>query len=460
MLDDKRRLHMIGIGGSGMNALARVLVEAGYDVSGSDLHLSKVTDALAAIGVRIRQGHRPEHVQGADLVVISSAIPPDNPELKQAIALGLPIVKRAELLGELTRRQRSILIAGTHGKTTTSSMVSLLLIRSGLDPTILVGGEVVDLGTSARLGRGSYLVAEADEFDGTFLKLSPWTSVITNIEADHLDFYQNLEAIVNAFGEFVDKVPEEGHVIACWDDPHVRDIAQRRMDSVISYGLEAGALWRAVRIAPNQRGGNDFEVERGGKLAGTFSLQVPGKHNVSNALASIVVASLVGISMDKAAAVLSEFSGAARRFEFKGSARGVVVYDDYAHHPTEIAATLKGARERHAARIWAVFQPHTYNRTKHLLAEFARALELADRVIVTDVYMPAGREVDTLGVSAADIVKAMNHPNAEHIPTLDGAAARLISELRQGDMVLTMGAGDVYKVGLAVLEGLKGGDEV
>ncbi|MBI2953125.1 MAG: UDP-N-acetylmuramate--L-alanine ligase [Chloroflexi bacterium] len=455
MLENKRHIHLIGIGGSGMSPLAKVLAGAGYRVSGSDLAVSRVTDDLAELGVQIRQGHHAEHVGGADLVVISSAIPADNPELQQAKALGLPIVKRAELLGELTRRQHSILIAGTHGKTTTSSMVSLLLERAGLDPTVIVGGEIIDLGTSAKLGKGAYLVAEADEFDGTFLRLSPWVAVINNIEADHLDYYADLNAITGAFGQFMARVPEDGHVVACWDDPRVRKLARQGVNDIISFGLSSRALWRATRVHPNKRGGNDFDVVSGGSRFGAFSLQVPGKHNVANALASVVVAALVGIGAQEAAAILSEFRGAARRFEFKGAAEGVVVYDDYAHHPTEIAATLKGARERHPGRIWAIFQPHTYNRTKNLLGDFARALELADRVIVTDVYMPAGREVDTLGVSARNIVEMMHHPGAEYLPTLDEATARVLREVRGGDMVLTMGAGNVNRVAQAVLEGIR-----
>lgn len=437
-----------------MNALAKVLAEAGYHVSGSDLNQSKVTDALSQLGVQIQIGHRRENVGDADLIVISSAIPADNPELREARVRGLTVVKRAELLGELTRRQRSVLIAGTHGKTTTSSMISLLFERAGLDPTVLVGGEMLDLGTSAKLGRGAYLVAEADEFDATFLKLSPWMAVVTNIEADHLDFYQSLDAIIVAFDQFMDRVPDGGHIIACWDDERTRTLAEKRSQKVVSYGLGSDALWQAVGIKANLNGGNDFDVERGGVRFGSFSLRVPGKHNVSNALATIVASSLVGIDPARTASILSEFTGAARRFEFKGSAAGIVVYDDYAHHPTEIAATLRGARERHSGRIWAIFQPHTYNRTKHLLIDFARALELADRVIVTDVYMPAGREVDTLGVSASDIVKLMHHPEAEYMPTLNEAAARVLRDVRDGDMVLTMGAGDVNKVAQMVLEGL------
>ena len=454
LLQDVRRIHMIGIGGSGMNALAKVLAEAGYQVSGSDLSLSKTTEALASIGIEIKQGHAADNVAGADLVVISSAIPADNPELSKARSLGLQVVKRAELLSELTRRQRSILVAGTHGKTTTSSMTALLLERAGLDPTIIVGGDVIDLGTSAKLGKGNYLVAEADEFDRTFLKLSPWTAVITNVEADHLDYYGSLDAIVEAFDKFIGMVPEDGHLVACWDEPPLRKLARRRGRGVVSYGIKSQADWRAVRIKPNALGGNDFEVRRRAERVGRFSLQVPGRHNVLNALASIAAASLVGVDLDEARETLAGFRGAARRFELKGAANGIVVYDDYAHHPTEIAATLKGARERHPGRIWAVFQPHTYNRTKHHLLGFARALELADQVVVTDIYMPAGREVDTVGISASDIVRAMNHAAARHIPRLDEVVAHVVPRLQPGDMLLTMGAGDVNKVAVAVLKRL------
>ena len=451
MLDGKRRIHLIGIGGTGMSALARVLHEAGYTVTGSDLNLSPAAVSVAQLGVVVRQGHHAENVEGCELVVVSSAIPTGNPEIVRASELGIPVVKRAEVLGELTRAKRSILVAGTHGKTTTTSMIAVALEQGGLSPTILVGGEVADLGTSARLGSGDYLVAEADEYDATFLKLAPWIAVVTNVEPDHLDFYANFDAIVDAFDRFLRLVPDDGCGVLCWDDPTLRRLAAKLSLKTVSYGFSPGAEWRATRVRRNVRWGNDFTVLRSGRRLARLSLAIPGKHNVLNALAATAVGSELGLSMERIAISLAQFKGALRRFEYKGQAGGVVVYDDYAHHPTEIAATLRAARERHSGRIWAVFQPHTYNRTKHMLQDFARALELADCVVVTDVYAPAGREMETYEVSSKDIVSRMNHLCAHHIASLADAVDFLCGQLRPGDMLLTMGAGNVNQMAGEVL---------
>ncbi|MBI4320461.1 MAG: UDP-N-acetylmuramate--L-alanine ligase [Chloroflexi bacterium] len=453
-LHDKHHLHMVGIGGSGMSALAKILVEAGYEVSGSDLSASIATQKLAELGVRVHRGHEAEHVHGADLLIISSAIPPDNPERLAAVASGIRVLKRAEVLGELTRQRQSILVAGTHGKTTTTSMIALVLKEGGLEPTFVVGGEVANLGTSAELGGGNLLVAEADEFDGTFLKLTPHVAVITNVEADHLDFFSNIDAIAEAFGEFIGLVPVDGHLVVCWDDLRLRKLAARCAGHVASYGLGQDANWRALRIRRNDRGGNDFVAAKDGKSVGRFSLQVPGQHNVANALAAIATADIVGLDPHETGKALANFKGALRRFELKGIVGGVSVYDDYAHHPTEITATLRAARERHSGRIWAVFQPHTYNRTKHFLREFAEVLRLADRIIVTDVYMPPGREVDTLGVSSRDVVSAMNCTDAQYIGRLEDTVSYLCQALQPGDMLMTLGAGNIYTVGLEVLKQL------
>lgn len=451
MLEGVKRVHFVGIGGTGMAPLAQVLLESGLQVQGSDLRASATTARLAAAGARVFEGHRAEQVEGAELVVISSAVPEDNPELLRARALGLTIAKRAEVWGELMRRQRAIAIAGTHGKTTTSAMVATLLGRAGLDPTCMVGGELLELGSGAKLGRGRYLVAEADEFDGSFLKFVPWTAVLTNIEADHLDYYGSLDAVVDAFQRFIALLPADGHAVLCWDDPRVRALTLPRGTTLASYGFGEEAEWRATGVRPNEAGGNDFRLLRGGEEAGAFRLQLPGRHNVSNAVGALAVGGLLGIAGDVAYEALANFRGTRRRLEFRGAARGVTVYDDYAHHPTEVKATLAAARERHSGRLWVVFQPHTYHRTKRLLPEFATAFELADRVLVADIYLPPGREADTLGITARDLVQAMEHRGARYVGALDAAVAYLTREVRPGDWVLTMGAGDVDKVAEATL---------
>ena len=445
-----KRVHFVGVGGTGMSPLARVFHDAGHVVTGSDLSDSAATRWLASAGVTVYRGHRADNVGDADLVVISSAVPADNPEVVRARELNLPVAKRAEVLGALTREHKTIAVAGTHGKTTTSAMTALILARAGLDPTFLIGGDVADLGGSGRLGYGEWLVAEADEFDGSFLRFSPRVAVVTSVEADHLDYYGSLEAIVEAFAGFAALPPREGCVVGCADDARVRDLLASARARAVSYGLVETAEWRATDVRLDESGSR-FVVQRGSETLGEVALRVPGRHNVANALAALAATREAGASFAAARAALAEFRGAGRRFELKGVVRGVTVVDDYGHHPTEIAATLAAARTKNPRRLWCVFQPHTYHRTKSLLHEFARALEAADVAVVTDVYMPAGREVDTLGVSAADIVAAMNHENAHYVGGLDEAVAFVVDRLAAGDMLLTMGAGNVFRVGEEVL---------
>ncbi|MFQ6058905.1 MAG: UDP-N-acetylmuramate--L-alanine ligase [Anaerolineae bacterium] len=446
---ERSHVHFVGMGGIGMSGLARVLLERGHRVSGSDLKLSALTDKLAALGATVYEGHRSEQVAGAELVVISSAVPLDNPEVVEARRRGIPVLKRAEMLGRLMAEKYSIAVAGTHGKTTTSAMIALILERAGLDPTVLVGGELMDLGTNAKLGQGEYLVAEADEFDGSFLKAVPRLAVVTNIEADHLDYYGSLEAIVEAFGQFIALVPPDGYVVLCQDDPKVRDLGGTE-GTVVTYGLGQGAEWRATDLRLNGRGGYDFVVWHGEAQLGPFSLGVPGRHNVTNALAAIVVAWLLGLDVDQVRGTLARYRGTRRRFEVKGVVRGVTVVDDYAHHPTEIRATLAAARERYPGQaLWVVFQPHTYSRTRFLLDDFARAFDQADHLVVTAIY--AAREHDDLGISSADLVARMSHPHVRHIADLREAATYLAHRIRPGDVLLTLGAGDVWRVGEEVL---------
>jgi UDP-N-acetylmuramate--alanine ligase len=454
-----KHIHLIGIGGSGLSAIAQVLMDEGHVVSGSDQQASLTTEALAAHGARIAIGHRAENVAGADLVVVSSAIPQSNPEIAAARRQGIPVIKRAELLGRMMQGRRGVAVAGTHGKTTTTGMLAQILLEAGLDPTFIVGGVIGSLGTNARAGSGPFVV-EADEYDRTFLGLQPWAAVVTNIEHDHPDCYPTLEAMFGAFGEFVDRLPDDGVLIACNDNPAARELGEirtRKNKSVVMYGLYDDALWRAVDVQPNNAGGSDYVLLRAGQTVGLVRLRVPGLHNVVNSLAALVAADQLGVPFSQAQDALAAFRGMLRRFEIKGEVSGVTVVDDYGHHPTEIRATLAAARARFPGhRVWAVFQPHTYSRVKALLDDFAGAFVDADRVIVTAIY--ASREHDTLGVSSADIVERLcagRHRDVRLIEELDEAALFLLANVRPGDVVITLSAGDGNRVGEKLLEELR-----
>jgi UDP-N-acetylmuramate--alanine ligase len=455
----KKRIHLVGIGGSGLSAIAQVLLEEGYAVSGSDQQASVATEGLAARGAQVAIGHRAENVVGADLVVVSSAIPQGNPEIAEARARRIPIVKRAELLGRMMRDRRGVAVAGTHGKTTTTGMIAQILLEAGQDPTFIVGGVIGSLGTNARAGSGPFVI-EADEYDRTFLGLQPWAAVVTNVEHDHPDCYPTFEAMFGAFGEFVDLLPPNGVLVACRDNPPARELGAQRANKgqlVVMYGLNDTAAWRAVDVQLNNAGGSDYVLLRHGQSAGLVRLRVPGLHNVVNSLAALAVADQLGVPFAQASKSLTEFRGVLRRFEIKGEAAGVTVVDDYGHHPTEIKATLAAARARFPGRgIWAVFQPHTYSRTKALIDDFAKAFTDADHVIVTDIY--ASRECNTLGISSADIVARMNDARrreVRHIPGLDQAAAHLLANVKPGDVVITLSAGDGNLVGEKLLAGLR-----
>lgn len=444
-----RRVHLVGIGGAGLSAIARVLMEQGAEVSGSDLVLSPAAEALTRDGVAVYVGHRPHQVAHADLVVVSSAVREDNVEVQAARAAGIPVWHRAQMLAELTAGHITIAVAGTHGKTTTTAMIASILWEGGLDPSFIVGGTVVGLGTNARGGTGPHFVVEADEYDRTFLGLQPQIAVVTNVEHDHPDCYPTLDELVAAFREFVARLPPDGLLIACWDHPAARQLGEERRTQglpTVFYGLEAGAEWTARDLHANPSGGADFHLVHAGSASGEVRLRVPGTHNVVNALAALVAAHHLGIPFPTARACLGGFRGVARRFELKGEADGVTVADDYAHHPTEIQATLAAARQRFPGRpLWAVWQPHTYSRTKVLLKEFAQAFGQANHVLVLPIY--AAREQDALGVSSADVVAAMRHPDARLVGSREEAVAILGVEVRPGDVVLTLGAGDGDRVG-------------
>ena len=448
-------VHMIGIGGAGLSAMARVLLEQGAGVSGSDLIVSPVAEALARDGATVYEGHDASHVNGADIVVASSAVPDENVEIRAAEAKGIPVLRRPAFLARMMEGKRVVAVSGTHGKTTTTAMLATILTAAGRDPTFIVGGVLADLGTNARSGSGSLFLIEADEYDRTFLSFEPQAAVITNVEHDHPDCYPCVEDYRAAFKSFASLVPAGGLLAVCGDDPVARRIGEGRIDetTVRFFGLGEDLAWRAEEVRPNFAGGVDFLAVRGKETLGLVRLRVPGAHNASNAVGALAVADYLDVPFSVARDALTSFRGVARRFEVKGTAEGVVVVDDYAHHPTEIRATLGAARERFPdRRIWAVWQPHTYSRTRELLDEFARAFEDADRVIVLPIY--AARERDTLGVSAADAAAAMEHPQVEAVDSLGTAVERLLADVRSGDVVLTLGAGDSDCVGERLLSDL------
>lgn len=441
-----RSIHIIGIGGIGLSAIARVLLARGVRVSGSDQAASPITDELARLGATIHIGHRAENVGEAEMVLVTSAVSADNPEIIEATRRGLRIVKRTEFLRDLTRGKKTIAIAGTHGKTTTTAMIATILVNAGRDPDVIVGGIVPELGGNARAGQGDYFVIEADEYDHAFLGLFPYIAIVTSIEMDHPDMFHDVDDVARAFREFMQQTTTDGVVIGCGDSVRVAAELQHLARRTVRYGLGAANEWRVRAITPNARGGSDFVVWRGGKEIGDWRLEVPGEHNVLNALAAIATADALGIDLEIARNTLATFRGVSRRFEIRGEFRGVTIVDDYAHHPTEIRATLAAARARFPRRtLWAVFQPHTFSRTRALVDEFARAFEDADHVIVTEIY--AAREHESYGVSGADIVARMTHCDARFIATLEETSRFVSERLQVGDVLITLGAGDVNRVG-------------
>jgi len=450
-----RHIHFVGIGGVGMSGIAEVLHNLGYVVSGSDLRESETTRRLRSLGIRILLGHAAANINGSDVVVRSSAVAMDNPEIVAARQRLTPVIQRAEMLAELMRMKYGVAVAGTHGKTTTTSMVASVLARGGLDPTVVIGGRLGALGSNAKLGRGDFLVAEADESDGSFLKLSPTIAVVTTLDAEHLDYYRDLDAITDAFVTFVNKVPFYGVAVLCLDQDHIQGLLPRVEKRFVTYGLRAQADFMAREVALKGMH-SQFEVALKHQPLGRVRLQVPGLHNVYNALAAVAVGLDLEIEFPRIREALEEFAGVDRRFQVKGEVDGILVVDDYGHHPAEIRATLSAARAGFGRRTVVLFQPHRYTRTQSLLQDFWTAFYEADVLVVTEIY-PAG-EPPIPGVSGAQIADGAverGHRAVRFIPERDAVADAILPELRPGDLVITLGAGDIWRVGEELLQRLR-----
>jgi len=452
-----RHVHFVGIGGIGMSGIAELLANLGYAVSGSDARRSELTDRLSSMGVRIAIGHGSEHVGDADVVVVSSAVPATNPEVVEARARHVPVIPRAEMLAELMRLRFGIAIAGAHGKTTTTSMVALMLERAGLDPTAVIGGRLSAFGSNARLGQGKYMVAEADESDRSFLKLSPTIAVVTNIDHEHMEAYGSFDRLVDAFADFADRVPFYGAVVACLDDPPVAALLPRLTRRIITYGFSEQADVRGLDPVTDGQSGRCRVRSSAVGLPpgeGDLALAVPGRHNLLNALAAVAVGLELGVPIDRITHALGEFQGAERRYQLRGSVSGVTVVDDYGHHPTEIAAVLRAASEGRPKRLVAVFQPHRYSRTRDLIGAFGPALSFADVVVLTDIY--AAGEAEIQGISLDTLAAAIEPSVRElHVERRIDDLPVLVADLaRPGDLIVTLGAGSIGTVGDRILAAL------
>lgn len=458
MFSSIKKLHFVGIGGIGMSGIAEILIDQGFKISGSDKALSEVTEHLEKLGAVIYEGHKSEYVtEDVDTLVYSSAVPPDNPEILEAQRRKIPIVRRAEMLAEVMRLKYGIGVAGTHGKTTTTSMTSLVLMEGHLDPTVIVGGKLRGLGgTNARLGHGDFIVVEADEFDRSFLSITPTIAVLTTLDTDHLDCYRDLDDLKGAFIQFASKVPFYGFIVLCLDEPALLDIMpELNKKKLVTYGINPQADVQAVDIK-HKNNTSTYTVVRGDEELGTITLQVPGKHNVRNSLAAITVGLELGISFDKIKNGIEKFTGVYRRWEKKGEINGVTVYDDYAHHPTECKATLTGVKAGWRRRIVCVFQPHLYTRTRDFYEEFGKAFLLTDILIVTDIY-PA-REEPIQGITGeliANAAKQFGHKEVYYVADKNTVPSFLKSIVKSGDIVVTMGAGDIWKFGEIFLKEYK-----
>jgi UDP-N-acetylmuramate--alanine ligase len=450
-----QHVHFVGVGGIGMSGIAEVLLNMGFRVSGSDVRRSDVTARLEQFGAKIYEGHAAEHVSGAHVVVRSTAVRGDNPEVLEARRRSIPVIPRAEMLGELMRlKPHTVAVAGSHGKTTTTSMIATVFAQAGLDPTVVVGGVVGAMGSNARLGKSDLMVVEADESDRSFLMLSPTFAVVTNIDREHMDSYADMDDVRKSFADFVNKVPFYGASVLCLDDPHVQAVIPEVVRRRITYGLSAQADIAAREVRYDQQFGSRYQARLMGEPVGEVSLRVPGLHNIYNSLAAIAIGLELEVPFATITKALSEFTGVQRRFQFKGGAAGVIVVDDYGHHPTEVRATLVAAKLGAAGRRMVVlFQPHRYSRTQDLMDEFARSFNNADVLMVTDVYAASEQPIE--GVSGEALVEAVSrfgHKDARYVGSVEDATRALLEEARENDMVITLGAGNVYRAGENLVE--------
>lgn len=454
-------VHFIGIGGSGLSAIARFMLESGYTVSGSDRQLTPITEQLQQAGARIVIGHHPDHIVGADMVVRSSAVRDDNAEVIAAQASGIPVLKRADLFVHLTESRQVIAVAGTHGKTTTTAMLSWVFTSIGLDPSFIIGGISQNLGTNAHFGKSDFFIVEADEYDRMFLGLRPRVAVVTNVEYDHPDCFPTPEDYFQAYEKFVLGIEEKGILVASADDPGSARLCQQhdlRDLNVITYGIRSNSgeikpAYQAKDLVLNEKGGYRFNLYKYNQRVAEVSLQATGEHNVHNAVATLAVADQLGLSIGESTRSLADFQGTGRRFEVRGEVAGIIVIDDYAHHPSEIRATLAGARSRFIGRsIWSVWQPHTYSRTQLFFDDFANAFKDADHVLVTEVY--GAREKSSTGFSAKRIVEVMDHPDAHFISGVKEVTEYLLNKLKSGDVLLVLSAGDGNQISANIVESL------
>jgi len=453
LLKDIKKLHFVGIGGAGMSAIAKVLLEMGYTVTGSDLNKSETINKLVKQGAKVFTGHSGENIGDAQAIVVSTAISEDNPEVQMARQKAIPVFHRADMIAQLMLQYQGIAVAGAHGKTTTTAMIAVMLEHAGVDPTVIIGGEVDYLNGNAKLGNSKYLVAEADESDGSFLKFSPHIAVVTNIENDHMDFYKTVENILHTFNKFLHNLPQnDGLGILCFDSAYIRDLVGKLERPYISYAVEHDAQYMArnIRIEGVM---TTYDVYQEGELLGTLKIKVPGRHNVANSLAAVVVGITLGLTFAQIAAGLAHFQGAKRRFQTKARINGVWVIDDYAHHPTEIATTLLAARQTEPKRLICVFQPHRYSRTQFLRAEFGRAFTSSDIVIITDIYAAGEQPIPGItGKVLKEEIESQTGMQVIYIPEKD-KIARYLSEIAEpGDLVMTMGAGNIYLAGEELVE--------
>jgi UDP-N-acetylmuramate--alanine ligase len=456
MFSTVKRIHFVGIGGIGMSGIAEILIDQGFQVSGSDLSENENTLYLEKLGAKIFVGHSPDNIKDAEVVVYSSAVNVgENPEIIEAKRIGIPVIRRAEMLAEVTRLNYCLAISGTHGKTTTTSMVGLILIKAGYDPTVIVGGRLKDFGgTNARLGKGNWIVVEADEYDRSFLQLLPTIAIVNNIEAEHLDIYKDLEDLENTFTQFASKVPFYGFVALGVDSAGVKEIVQNLNKKVVTFGISPNCDYFAKNIE-NDGIYTYYDLYENSQFIGKIKLNVPGLHNIKNSLAAITIARKMGIEFEIIRSALSDFNGVYRRFDIKGEVKGVIVIDDYAHHPTEIQSTLEAARKGWDRRIIAVFQPHTYSRTLSFFKDFASSFDNADILVITDVYPSREKPIEGVtGELIANQAKKYGHKNVIYIPNFEDITPTLMGILQENDLLITIGAGSIYKVAEQIFQKL------